>query len=296
MTLKFNGAWRFRPPADGRFHCQTIPGEAVTEFSEIISRLTTQGNRQEILEHFKRAFCAAVGATHVVSSNEGWAETDLASYMNQASDNAPLFLEAMFDACQTLPRIDPEYYAPDGAVLNEICERCEIGYLIKPPDLILREPGVTIVEVQERPPTLAEEALDLLQRSLQRAEELLREGRGREAVQETLWLLESVTTAFRGVETPNDTIRGRYFNQIVRELRRSYRGSSLDRVLEWATALHGYLSSPTGGGVRHGLDLREGFAIEPNEARLFCNLARSYVAFLLAEHERLSSVTTQIEK
>jgi hypothetical protein len=123
--------------------------------------------------------------------------------MNQASDNAPLFLEAMFDACQTLPRIDTEYYAPDVAMLNEICERHEIGYEIRPPNLALREPGGAIVEVQGRPPTLAEEALDLLQRSLQRAEELLREGRGREAVQETLWLLESVTTAFRGVETPN---------------------------------------------------------------------------------------------
>jgi len=52
--------------------------------------------------------------------------------------------------------------------------------------------------------------------------------------------------------------------------------------------LHGYLSSPTGGGVRHGVDLREGLALQIDEARLYCNLIRSYLTFLIAEHERLA--------
>ena len=39
--------------------------------------------------------------------------------------------------------------------------------------------------------------------------------------------------------------------------------------------------------MRHGLDLREGVPITDNEARLFCNLIRSYVGFLLTEHERM---------
>lgn len=51
--------------------------------------------------------------------------------------------------------------------------------------------------------------------------------------------------------------------------------------------LHGYLSSPTGGGVRHGVDLNEGVALELNEARLCCNLIKSYIGYLIAEHERL---------
>jgi hypothetical protein len=53
-------------------------------------------------------------------------------------------------------------------------------------------------------------------------------------------------------------------------------------------SVHGYLSSPTGGGVRHGLDLQEGVQVSENEARLFCNLIRSYVGFLLVEHERMA--------
>jgi hypothetical protein len=74
----------------------------------------------------------------------------------------------------------------------------------------------------------------------------------------------------------------------VKDLRELSAGTTLDRVLEWLAALHGYLSSPTGGGVRHGLDLRKGVPLGNNEARLFCNLIRSYMAFLLSEHERMA--------
>ena len=54
-------------------------------------------------------------------------------------------------------------------------------------------------------------------------------------------------------------------------------------------ALHGYLSSPTGGGIRHGLDLSDGNPVQINEARLYCNLIRSYITYLSTEHERLRS-------
>jgi hypothetical protein len=45
----------------------------------------------------------------------------------------------------------------------------------------------------------------------------------------------------------------------------------------------------TGGGIRHGADLSAGIAVQPNEARLFCNLIRSYISYLIAQHERLST-------
>jgi len=56
--------------------------------------------------------------------------------------------------------------------------------------------------------------MELLQRSLHRADRLLSEGHHREAVQETLWVLESVTTAFRGVQSAGGTVRGKYFNEM----------------------------------------------------------------------------------
>ena len=107
-------------------------------------------------------------------------------------------------------------------------------------------------------------------------------------MQELLWLLESVVTAFRGLDVSGDLVRGKYFNQIARELRASAPGTALDRVVDWLLSLHGFLSSPTGGGVRHGMDLNTGIEMSANEALLFCNLIRSYLSFLLAEHERLT--------
>jgi hypothetical protein len=101
---------------------------------------------------------------------------------------------------------------------------------------------------------LDEQAQELIQRSLGDSEKFLLEGRGRAAVQEVLWLLETISTAFRDLDTETGTIQGKYFNKIAADLQKHNRGKTLDQVLGWITALHGYLSSPTGGGVRHGAD------------------------------------------
>ena len=286
--LKFDGAWRFSPPNDGRWQNSSIPGEAINAFRDLINKVATQGERQEMLEHFKGAFSAAAGMSHSWSSSVSWAESDLYEYMDTASVNAPLFIEAFFDACEALRRGKEGYGAPDAAMINDVCLKHDIGYEVRPPDLLLREEVQPLVSVPDKPPTLSEQAINQLQQSLQRPEELLSEGHGREAVQETLWLLESVSTAFRGTEATSGVIRGKYFNQIVRDLRKLYSGTALDQILKWTTELHGYLSSPTGGGVRHGVDFQKGTGINLGEARLFCNLIRSYLTYLLTEHERLT--------
>ena len=288
MPLKFKGEWRFTPPPDGKFRNQRMPGGAVEACIDLIMKVATQGKRQEALEHFKGYFCEASGATHVWSSSVSWSETDLRTYAEQAAQNAPLFIEAFYDACQAFAGDDPDLYAPDAAKINALLVEHDVGYEIRPPRLVLREKEAPLVSVAEPPSTLAEQAVEVFQASLRRSEALLAEGQGREAVQESLWLLESVATAFRGLETSSGTVEGKYFNQIVKDLRRLSPGTTLDRVLDWLTALHGYLSSPTGGGVRHGLDLRKGVSIGDNEARLFCNLVRSYLSFLLSEHDRMA--------
>ena len=291
MALKFKGAWRLEAPEDGEFLNRLIPQDAVNDFFGLIMKVATQGDLQDTLEHYKGFFCAAAGSTHSWSSSESWAESDLRGYMSRAAQNAPLFIEAFYEACETLRRNDASFFAPDATMINALCSEHRIGYEIRPPDLVLREVEGPLVAVPERPPTLAEQAVELFQESLKRSEQLLSEGRGREAVQELLWLLESVTTAFRGLDTGIDTVGGKYFNQIVRDLRKSNPGRTFDRALEWMGSLHGYLSSPTGGGVRHGLDLSEGIALSLNEARLFSNLIRSYLSFLLVQHERLTTQT-----
>ena len=288
MALKFNNAWRFNPPEDSAFRNKTIPVGAIDEFFGLVSRVATQGSRQSILEHFKGEFASAAGSTHTRSSNASWAATDLENYMRSVAENAPLFIEAFYDACVWLSRRNPDWWVPDDSLINRVLKKHDSGYEIRPPDLVLLETPETIVPVPEPPPTLAEKAIDVFQASLQRSEQLLTENRPREAVQEILWLLETAATAFGGLETHSGTVAGKYFNQIVRDLRAKHPGTTLDRVLEWVTNVHGYLSSPTGGGVRHGLDLNAGVELSQNDARLYCNLIRSYLAYLLTEHERLS--------
>ncbi|WP_417910557.1 hypothetical protein [Candidatus Electronema sp. PJ] len=290
--LKFNPEWRFQPLPDGIYHTSEIPEEALSDFDLFIGTVATQGKRWSILEDFKEVFSRAARRSYYRSSSESWAESDLSSDMREAAKNAPLFLEAFYDACMKFQ--SPGLFAPNAAMINAVCEKHRIGYILQPPELLLRESSSATVNapvlVDNRTRTLTEEAIEILQQSIARSEQLLKEGHHREAVQETLWVLESVTTtAFRGLETTTgEVIRGKYFNKIIDDLRRRARGSTLDRILEWMTNLHGFLSSPTGGGVRHGIDLNAGVQIGPAETRLFCNLIRSYTNYLLAEHEQLT--------
>ncbi len=171
--------------------------------------------------------------------------------------------------------------------MNRVLFDAGADYEIRPPDLVSRNP-LAAIPIPDRVATLDEQAQDIVQNSLAESERLLSEGRCRQAVQEILWLLETVSTAFQGLQTEEGTVQGKYFNKIAEELRRHHKGKIIDHVLTWTTALHGFLSSPTGGGIRHGADLKTGIAVQPNEARLFCNLIRSYILFLMTEYERLS--------
>ena len=288
--LKFRGAWRFSPPAG----CEPIPIEMVDEIFDLIKRTAVQDEWcQGTLERFKTFFARAGGAVDNRSSSAGWAESDLLGLMHDATANPPLFIEAFYDGWEASRNQDLE--VPDADVLNGVLVKHGVPFRIAPPDLeaVGAENATVIIPVPENPPTLAERAVVVLQRSLERSEHLWQLGRDREAVQEILFLLESVATAFRGVDTEAGEIGGTYFNQIVRELRTGDTRPALDQVLGWLATMHGYLSAPAGGGIRHGLDLKRGVEITHSEARLYCNLTRSYLSFLLAEHERLVAQAMQ---
>lgn len=277
-------------PPSSRFPRQPepLPDTFVAEARELLLKISYQGERQPILEQFKGHFCRAIGRIHHWSSSTDFAEYDLNERMQDAKKHAPLFLEALYDCIETL-RTEGRYHVPDIGYINDVCRSHGVPYVIEPPNLIRIVPGQPAVVRPTPPPTLTENAANVLNASMNRAEELLAEGRSREAVQEILWMLESLVTTFRGATLPTGEIRGGYFNQIAKELRAGASGTTLDRVVDWVVQLHGYLSSPTGGGVRHGLDLHSGTPISLAEARLFVNLVLSYVSFLLAEHARLTA-------
>jgi hypothetical protein len=260
----------------------------------LIGKMTSQGDVQSILENFKSCFASAAGYATSWSSDAGWAQTDLSNAMGNAESNAPMFIEAFYDGCEQLKKSGMA--APHIGLINRILAKHEAGYEIRPPKLIaLGEFDGPVLSTQPAI-SLDQQARDVIDASLRRSGELLTEGRYRPAVQEVLWLLETVATAFQGVSTDNGTVQGKYFNRIVGDLRSKSPGTTLALVLEWCTTLHGYLSSPTGGGVRHGTHvLKAELDIQPHEATLFCNLTRSYIFYLIAEHARLTGTQRILE-
>jgi hypothetical protein len=283
MALKFPGNWRFAPPPDGEFINSRIPEPSLQEFIDVVQKVANQGVRRwDALEIFKGAFGASGR-----SSNESWAESDLERAMAQAAENAPLFLDQLFNGFERL-RVEPDgWFVPDAAHINAILLRNNVGYEVRLPDLIAREANSSSIAVRVPEPSLEERARATIHASLERSEELLIQGYSREAVQECLWLLETVSTAFKGIATESGKVEGKYFNKIVKDLRSKHSGKTLEQILGWIFSMHGYLSSPTGGGVRHGMDLDQGVDLDQNQARLFCNLIRSYIQFLLVEHDAI---------
>ncbi|KAF0119225.1 MAG: hypothetical protein FD149_173 [Rhodospirillaceae bacterium] len=238
-----------------------------------------------MLEHFKGYFAKAAGATTSRSSSESWAASDLDVFMSQAAENAPLFIEAFYDGCEMLRN---KRAVPEVGHINRILSEHGVGYEIRPPAELIAVGLHQPIPVPDLYQSLDEQAQETVQKSLQQSENFLAEGHPRQAVQEILWLMETVMTSFKGLGTGADTIEAEYFNKIALELRAKRKGQTIEQVLVWLTTLHGYLSSPTGGGVRHGADLKSGITINTDEGRLYCNLIRSYVTFLMAEHERMS--------
>jgi hypothetical protein len=259
----------------------------VHAFADFISRIIAQGSRQALLEHFKGYFAGAAGVPHYISSSMSWAQSDLQQLMGQAAANAPLFIEAFYNACEDLRARNPEMGLPDVRRLNRILAENEAGYKIQSPNLIATHLYGHIA-VPEQATSLIAQAQEIINGSLQLSDRLLAEGSNRQAVQEVLWLLETVTTAFRGISTDDVTIQGSYFNKIIVDLKAMDRGKSFDQILGWMMTLLGYLSAPKGGGIRHGIDLKEGVAVQASEARLYCNLIKSYITFLITEHGRLT--------
>jgi hypothetical protein len=284
--LNFDQTWRFQSPG-------AIGPDGVDAFFSLIGQIATQMPGQWVFERFTERFALAAGSPYYPSSNTRFAREDLESLMLQASENAPMFIEAFIDTTALLEKGNPPLAVPHISHVNELLVEHRIGYTLQPADqgvhhvaTLARADGAIPIPVSSPPPSLGESAQLLIQKSLAESERLLAEGRDRQAVQEILWLLESLSTAFRGVVFEDRKVVGSYFNAIIRELRQAGKVRSIEPIFEWIQALHGYLSAPAGGGIRHGIDLRQGLPIDANQARLYCNLVRSYISFLMGEHER----------
>lgn len=204
--LQFNGNWRFESPG-------AIPAGVMREFSDLIGKITTQGDVQVVYERFKSYFASAAGSISSWSSSASWAQTDLDAHMQEAAVNAPLFIEAFYDACESLRKNGTA--VPNVRLMNRILVKHNAGYEIRPPDLVSTDEELKAIEVPDEAPSFDHQAREIIGASLQQSEQLLSEGRDRQAVQELLWLLKTVSAAFHGLDMRTGTVQGKYFNKIV---------------------------------------------------------------------------------
>lgn len=165
MGLTFDNAWRYESPGE-------IPRQVSSEFFEIISKIAR--GEQKILEHFKSHFAPAAGMTSAWSSSASWASSDLSNYMDYAATNAPLFIEAFYDACESL-RVNENLPAPDVVFINKILAKHEAKYQINPPNLDALG-AVHISPAPEIPQSLDQQAQKLIQDSIANGQRLLAEG------------------------------------------------------------------------------------------------------------------------
>jgi len=166
------------------------------------------------------------------SSSESWASSDLHSAMMSASDYAPVFIRAFWDGCAQIQTTHPEIGLPDADVVNQILCEHEVPYEASQPAVLARHPQPHIL-VRTQQKSLSQRAHELIHAALDQADRLLVEQRPRQAVQEILWIFETVSRAFQGQESGSGTLEGKYFNEIIRDLRKRNCGSTLAETLRW---------------------------------------------------------------
>lgn len=278
--LRFDSAWRYEAPATV---CPAIVNKVM---EDIIQRIAAECSNKHIFETFKRRFAHASGSPAGDSSDESWARTDLWDVMKRTADkNVVLFIEALYDGLCDIHKMQVNAQIPPLNYINTILK--PTGFAIKEPDFLVSASDYKPIQVPARTPSFDMKANEIIQASLRKSEKLLDAGNHRSAVQEVYWLLESITTAFRGVQIADSNIKGKYFSKIIEEMRHLNRHKTLDQVSGWLINIYGYLSAPGGGGVRHGADILNYDELTPGEARLFCDLARSYISYFLNEYSLL---------
>jgi len=288
LSLTFDIAWELMPPQDGTYINSKVPPDAVENFWGILTRAANRtGDPEEVYYMIRAQFSEAMGLPVYRSSSLYFAPGDARAAMDSAAENAPVFISAFYETCEQIKQQLGARTAPSVQVMNRLLEMHGLGYVITPPNLVLRE-QVEVIPVQST--TVLEQAQARFREAIERSRVLLEENNGDEAVAQIWWLLESIMLSFPGCHLNGQEISGTYFNEVARSLKRAAGDAPvMGAVVRWLEALQSYLSGPGEAGIRHGRHLHlEG--LKKHEAELFCNLTRSYISYLLSEYELLTAV------
>jgi hypothetical protein len=91
--------------------------------------------------------------------------------MDSAAENAPLFIEAFFDACEDLKDLENPVPVPDLRTINAVLAKHDTHFRIDPPNLV-HTAGMGPVTAPEIPETLEQKTQTLIKESFEEAKKL----------------------------------------------------------------------------------------------------------------------------
>lgn len=277
--ITFPKEWGFEPAANtDEWYLEEIPVEAARAIERLIHQIADSAeSTKATLEEFGRAFSASVGGSYYGSSDVGWAGTDLNSYLMDARTNPPKFLRTLVEAFNSVRDERTDQEIPEVAHLNKILETHRVGYIIQP-DGVLTLRTDYIGEEDTDVPLLVKARAEL-ESSWDKANDLLVQGKPREALEAIWWVVESMTADFAGAKVAGVQVQGTYFNEVIKDIKKAYPGTVRHRALSLLEQIQHWLSDPKQLGIRHGASATAQ-KVELPEARLIVGLVREYAKYL----------------
>lgn len=116
---------------------QVLP-QATGEFWELIIKVTSRHSfPKEAVERCKSIFASANGSNVGTSSNLDWAQSDLLGEMRKCAENAPVFIETVWNTIEYLK--SENLPVPDAKYLDDILSKHNTPYELAPPNILIRK-------------------------------------------------------------------------------------------------------------------------------------------------------------
>lgn len=130
---------------------------AVDDFLSLMKRVSSPIGAKHLIEIYKQHFCKVSGDCYAKSSSLEWAESDLTYQAKNASQDAPNFIAAVYDAFEVIN--NQGAVAPSEQHINKILIVHQIPFLITNGNLINTGGVVAAPEVDETISSIVARAL-----------------------------------------------------------------------------------------------------------------------------------------
>ncbi len=132
--------------------------QSLDDFLALISRVSGPQSRKYILELFKKNFCHASRCSYSPSSSLDWAESDMVSRAQDAANDAPSFIEAVYNSLTQLAQLDAT--VPTVNHINQILRKNQDPFEINGNELTRTVGGVPVPAPCESTSTTVIRALE----------------------------------------------------------------------------------------------------------------------------------------